>query len=127
MVSARSGLEGGLYTGRMNAVMVALGLAGLGGVAACAAPTSPADVPAETRILVKLVRPSTNAAVIARAASDAAALPVRYVSSTSAQWHALALRCGSAPECDAALQRLRADAATFEAVQRDERRHVVTP
>ncbi len=118
----------------MNALIATLGMASLAGIAACAGPAGPRDVPVETRdvagetrVLVKLVRPSTDGAAIARQASGAAAVPVRYVSATSAEWHALALGCGSVPACDAALQRLRADAATFAAVERDERRRPATP
>ncbi|HEX7439599.1 MAG TPA: hypothetical protein VF319_05820 [Caldimonas sp.] len=118
----------------MNVVIATLCLVSLAGVAACAAPAGPREVPVESRdvaiemrVLVKLVRPSTDGAAIARQASGAASVPVRYLSATSAEWHALALGCGSAPACDAALQRLRADAATFAAVERDERRRPATP
>jgi|SRR5450755_4734018 hypothetical protein len=118
----------------MNVFIATLGLASFAGVAACAAPVGPRDVPvetrdvsAETRVLVKLVRPSSDGAAIALQASGAASVPVRYLSATSAEWHVLALGCGSGPACDAALQRLRADAATFAAVERDERRRPTTP
>ena len=54
-------------------------------------------------------------------------MSARYVAATSTQWHALALRCGDESSCDAALARLRADTRTYESVQRDERRRIVSP
>ena len=93
---------------------------------ACATPIGDVPPTAETRVLVKLAQPSTDAIAIARAVEQVARVPARYVASTSPQWHALALRCAS-NECEAALERLRAERATFEAAQRDERRRVVTP
>jgi hypothetical protein len=111
----------------MTLNLAALGLATLAGLAACAAPADTAGPAAgEVRVLVKLARPSDDAAAIVRQASAAAGTPVRYLAATSLQWHALGLRCGSAADCDAALQRLRADAAHFEAVQRDERKRPST-
>ena len=92
-------------------------------VAACAAPAP--DV--EQRVLVKLAQPSADADAIARQAGQVSGVPVRYVAASSAQWHALALRCADAPACDAALRRLRADSRTYESVQLDERRRVVSP
>ena len=92
-------------------------------VAACAAPaTEP-----EFRVLVKLAQASSDGDAIARRAGDVSGVPVRYVAASSPQWHALALRCGDASSCDAALARLRADTRTFESVQRDERRRIVSP
>lgn len=107
----------------MSLKLAALGLASLAGLAACAAPSDTADPGAgEMRVLVKLARPSADAQAIVRQATTAAGAPVRYLAATSLQWHALALRCGSVADCDAALQRLRADVANFEAAQRDERK-----
>ena len=86
-----------------------------------------AEGSAEVQVLVKLAaaapaRATPSAAAtgtaIAVLAGDAAATPARYVSAVSDAWHAVALRCGSAVECDAAVQRLRA-AGAFEAVQYD--------
>ena len=108
----------------MKAIMSAGMVAMLGGVGACAAPADPG---AESRVLVKLVHPSSDASAIASRVAAVTALPVRYLSASSAQWHVLALRCAPAASCDAALERLRADAQTFAAVQRDERRHPLTP
>jgi hypothetical protein len=109
-----------------GSMLGALALA-LAALSACTTPMAEADPKAETRVLVKLVQPSSDAAAIARAVERAAGVPARYVASSSPQWHALALRCGAPGDCDAALQRLRADRASFEAVQRDERRRIVTP
>lgn len=119
----------------MNPVMLASGLACLTAVAACGAPASasmaaaPAAAagPVELRVLVKLAQPSADATAIARETSTAAGVPARYLSGTSPQWHALALHCASAAECDAAMRRLRADAATFESIQLDERRRPAAP
>ena len=97
-------------------------------VAACAAPASgPADNDGEMRVLVKLLQPSDDAEAIARAASAASGVPVRYLTAGGPPWHALALRCGDASACSAALARLRADTRTYAAVQRDERRRIVSP
>jgi hypothetical protein len=119
----------------MNPALLASGLACLAGVAACASPVpvamaAPPTASAsstELRLLAKLARPSTDAASIEREVSSAAGVPARHLSSTSPQWHALLLRCASAAECDAAVRRLRADAATFEAIQLDERRRPAAP
>ena len=112
----------------MNTVLATLGLASLAGLAACAAPVAAdAVAPAGLRLLVKLAHPSADAAAIAREASAAAGVPVRYLAATSMEWHALALTCDSRPLCDAAVQRLRADTAAFAAVERDERRRPVSP
>ena len=108
--------------------LAALGLAFLAGVAACAALNETSDPGGvEMRVLVKLTRPSSDAPAIVRQASAAAGEPVRYLAASSTQWHALALHCASAAACDAALQRLRADVANFEAVQRDERKRPSSP
>lgn len=97
-------------------------LCGLAVLGACASEAPAGPLP----LLVKLARPSIDAAAIAADASAASGRAVRYVSAVSDEWHALSLACGSAPDCDAALARLRAD-ARFAAVQRDERKRVVTP
>jgi hypothetical protein len=115
----------------MNVASLGLVTASLIGVAACAQtaapPAAPIDVSAETRLLVKLARPSSDTAEITRLVAAAAAVPARYVAATSADWHAVALRCGAPNACDAALERLRADSANFVAVQRDERMRPATP
>jgi hypothetical protein len=104
-------------------------------VSACSSPSIPveANAPAadaaparagtaDIRLLVKLARPWTDGAAIERRAAAIAGVPVRYLAATSPQWHALALRCAPAPECNRALRRLRADTSTFDAVEFDERR-----
>ena len=105
----------------------ALSVSVLTTITACATSAGDAQASGETRVLVKLAQPSTDTAAITRAVEQAARVPARYVASTSPQWHALALRCGTTDDCDAALERLRAERATFEAAQRDERRRIVTP
>jgi len=131
VTSAGIGRDGGFTMSCMKTALAALGVASMAAIAACASTTSPPDATAaataEARVLVKLVRPSSDGAAIARAASAAAGVPARYLASAGTQWHALALRCGSADGCDAAMQRLRSDAATFEAVQRDELKRPSVP
>jgi hypothetical protein len=101
-----------------------LGIASLmlSGLAACttgaATPQDPAGV-VQMRVLVKLQDASSDPLVLARQASAIAGVPVRYVSAASPRWHALTLECASSAECDAALQRLRADDRAFAEVERD--------
>lgn len=89
---------------------------------ACAA--EPAGGP--MRVLVKVAQPG-DAALIAALASQAAQVPVRYLAASSAQWHALSLECTGPRDCEAAWARLRAARGVFEAVERDERKRIVTP
>jgi hypothetical protein len=91
-------------------------------LAACAADAPAAAPPSEWRVMVKLVQPSTDADAIARRASRAAGVAARYLAAVSPQWHSLGLACGDEARCTQALQRLRADTAFFETVERDERR-----
>ncbi|MBC7993039.1 MAG: hypothetical protein H7Z15_07325 [Rhizobacter sp.] len=104
----------------MPRVASLLPLALCAGLAACAA--ADRTPPAEWRVLVKTTQPHNDTAVIAQRASRASGVPVRYVTAASPQWHGLSLACGDEARCAAALQRLQADTAFFEAVQRDERR-----
>jgi hypothetical protein len=92
------------------------------GLVACAADAMPPAPTLEWRVLVKLVQVGSEAEAIARRAGQASGVPVRYLASVSPQWHSLGLDCGDETRCAAALQRLRADASYFEAVERDERR-----
>lgn len=92
------------------------------GLTACASDAVPAAPVAEWRVLVKLVQPASDGVVIAQHASRVAGVSVHYLSPASAQWHSLSLACGDEGRCAAALQSLRADTTTFEAVERDERR-----
>jgi hypothetical protein len=97
--------------------------AALAGLAACAG----AVPQTELRVLVRLARPSSDSAAIARLVSDRAGAPARYLGSSSLSWHALVLPCDGAAECDALLQRLRAERGAIDAVERDERKRIVTP
>jgi hypothetical protein len=99
-------------------------------LAACAAPmpgAAPATAPAGMRVLVKLTQASADTGAIAAQVTLAAGTQARYLSATSPQWHALVLQCADAQACEAAFQRLSADKAGFEAVQRDERRRILSP
>lgn len=104
----------------MKPLLAAVGLVWLAALAACGAPADAAATQADLRLLVKLKEPSDDGAAIARAASAAAKRSARYLSSSGGQWHAIVVRCTAGADCDAAIQRLRADAATFESVERDE-------
>jgi hypothetical protein len=92
-------------------------------LAACAAEPGVGPM----RVLVKLTKPGADAASIAVLASQTAQVPARYLAASSAQWHALSLDCTGVRECEAALVRLRAASGAFEAVERDERKRIVTP
>jgi len=94
-----------------------------GALSACAAPApAPEPTGVEVRLMVKLVRPAQDGAVIATDASRVAGVPAHYRSMVSASWHALSLRCADASACDRAIDRLRRDKATFEAVELDGRK-----
>jgi hypothetical protein len=87
-------------------------------LAACAALANPsAAAGVETRVMVKLVRPAEDAAAISAEASRHAGVPVTYAAATSASWHALALHCASAAQCEAAIARLRAAGAVYQTVE----------
>ena len=76
-----------------------------------------AGAPVDMRVLVKLVRASDDAAAIGAEATRHAGVPVTYAAATSSSWHALALHCASAAQCEAAIARLRATAAVYQAVE----------
>ncbi len=78
-------------------------------------------------VMVKLAQPSTDATAIATLVSDTTARPARYVSATSTAWHAVTVACRGPADCELALRRLREDTTHFEAVQRDERKRIVSP
>jgi hypothetical protein len=105
--------------------LVTAWLGGIVIIAACA--TEPPPPLSPMRLLVKLVQPSSDAGAIASLVARGAGVPARYLAPASAQWHAIVLECVNARECEAALARLRGDAATFVAVERDERKRIVTP
>ena len=86
---------------------------------ACAAP-APKDFAAQAaplRVMVKLVRPSEDTAAIGAEATRVAGVPVTHAAATSASWHALALHCASAAECDVAVARLRGAGAVYQTVE----------
>lgn len=91
-------------------------------VSACACATT-----AEQRVVIELVRPSSDAVQIAKQASQAAQVPVRYIAATSERWHAIALQCRDEVQCTRAVERLRADTSTYARVDLDQRRHVHSP
>ena len=93
-------------------------------LAACANPSEPAG---EVRVLVQVTQPLDDAARIVDDAARSSGKSVRYVASSGSGWHALSLGCAGADDCEAAVQRLRADRRHFIAVQRDERKRIVTP
>ncbi len=78
-------------------------------------------------VLVQLVRPSSDAAAVTVLVSEAAGRPARYVAASSTTWHSLYLRCDGPADCDAVLQRLSADTGRIAAVQRDQRKRIVSP
>lgn len=105
-------------------------------VVACAAPapgtsvssaSTPPGFSPELRVLVKLAAASADTDAIAAQVAAAAGTNARYLAASSPQWHALALRCADVQTCEAAFRRLSANTAAFEAVQRDERKKIVTP
>ena len=90
-------------------------------LAACAAPVDPAGG-VEVRVIVKLVQPSENGAAISAEASRQAGIAVSYAAATSPSWHALSLHCATASQCEAAIARLRAASAVYQAVELDGRK-----
>ena len=113
--ATRSGLRLGL---------AATGLAGLS-LTACAG--SPAPRTVERRVLVQLVQPSADAAAVSAAATRHARVPVSHAAAASPAWHALALRCESTDECEAAIERLRAARSIYAAVELEGRRQKNAP
>jgi hypothetical protein len=120
----------------MQTTSFATAAASMTWLAACVAP-APAAAPAESvvkavasaelRVMVKLTAASGDTEAIAAQVSAAAGTNARYLAASSPQWHALALRCADVNTCEAAFQRLSANKAAFEMVQRDERKRIVTP
>lgn len=95
-------------------------------LALCACTSAPAPA-TEMRVLVRLAQPLADPARVADTAARSSGKPVRYLAASGGDWHALALSCGDADDCETALQRLRADRDRFLAAQRDERKRIVTP
>jgi hypothetical protein len=69
------------------------------------------------RVMVKLVHGSGDAAAIGAEATRIAGVAASYAAATSTHWHALALHCASAAECDAAVARLRAATTVYQTVE----------
>ena len=98
-------------------------VAAAGALTACAAPAPAADPGGvEVRLMVKLVRPAQDGAVVAAEVSRVAGVPANYSSLVSAEWHALSLRCVDRSDCDRAIERLRQAKASFEAIELDGRK-----
>lgn len=93
-------------------------------LSACAAPL---EAPAEARVLVQLAQPLGDPSRIADEAARSSGRAARYIAASGGGWHALALECAGTDDCEAVVQRLRADRSRYLAVQRDERKRVVTP
>ncbi len=91
-------------------------------VSSCAA-----DPAMEQRIVVDLVRPSSDVAAIARHASEVAGVPAHYAASAGGTRHALVLQCGSVDRCGEAIARLRADTDSYRDVDVDQRRRIHSP
>lgn len=108
---------------RMRRIGLAVSCLAMTWLAACAAPLPETEL----RVLVKLAQPSSDSAAIARLVSNRAGVSARYLGSSSLTWHALVLPCSGTSDCEAVLQRLRADRVAIEAVERDERKRIVTP
>ena len=81
---------------------------------------------ADLRVLVHAVPPLAEPAQIVDVAARSSGRDVRYLTGSGGGWHALALACGGTDDCDSALRRLGAE-PRFSAVQRDERKRVVSP
>jgi hypothetical protein len=98
--------------------LVLAGVAMTTALAACAAASDPAaDGGVDARVMVKLVRPSDDPAAISAEATRRAGVAVTYAAAASPAWHALALHCASAAQCETAIARLRAAATIYEAVE----------
>ncbi|MEP6739488.1 MAG: hypothetical protein ABJA61_03865 [Caldimonas sp.] len=101
------------------ALLVAAGAVAAASLAACAAPlpSGASTQPVEVRVLVKLVRPSDDFAAIGAEASRRAGVAVTHRAAASSSWHALALRCADAAQCEGAIERLRHAGTVYEAVE----------
>jgi hypothetical protein len=113
----------------MRRTLLVSAVASVAWLAACVAsvPAAGVAMAADLRVLVKLRQPSEDGAAIAAQVSAAAGTTARYLAASSPQWHALMLQCADVQTCEAAFLRLGANQAAFEAVQRDERKRIVTP
>lgn len=94
-----------------------------GALWACAVPASSAlDAGIDVRILVKLVRPSQDAAAIGADAARQSGVSARYAKPMSAAWHVIVLRCVDVAMCDAAIARMRQAGDVYEAVEPEGRK-----
>lgn len=103
-----------------RSLMAGLSLA----VAACSAAPPPMQ---EARVLVKWAGAEAVPAEIATQAGRSSGHAARYLAPAGSGWHALALACVDAPDCDVAMRRLSDDSSHFAAVQRDGRKSIVAP
>lgn len=94
-----------------------------GALWACSVPASPAPDPSiDVRILVKLVRPSQDAAAIGADAARHSGVSALYAKPMSAAWHVIVLRCADVVMCDAAIARMRQAGDVYEAVEPEGRK-----
>ncbi len=94
-----------------------------GALWACAVPASQApEAGIDVRILVKLARPSQNAAAIGAEAARQSGVSARYAKPMSAVWHVIVLRCVDVDMCDAAIARMRQARDVYEAVESEGRK-----
>ena len=105
-------------TATRSVAAAAAGCALVAGLASgCGAPREGVGESPPLRVMVKLARGSEDATTIAAEAARIAGVRVSYAAATSVQWHALALHCASAAECDAAIARLRAASNVYQTVE----------
>ena len=72
--------------------------------------------------MVKLARGSEDADAIALEATRIAGIRVTYAAATSPLWHALAVHCASAAQCEEAIGRMRAAATVYAVVESEGRK-----
>lgn len=86
-------------------------------------PAPPPPVAVEMRLQVKTGRLTEGWAgeALAHHASRIAGLPVRHLAANGGGWHAVVLGCAELAQCDAGVQRLRAQREGFEVVEPDTR------
>ena len=92
------------------------------GLGACVAPAGAAAETSALRVMVKLARSSEDADAIAAEATRIAGIRVTYAAATSSAWHALAIHCAGAAQCDEAIARMRAAAAVYVVVESEGRK-----
>jgi len=93
------------------------------GLGACVAPAgAAAETSAAVRVMVKLAHGSEDADAIAAEATRIAGIRVTHAAATSSSWHALAVHCASAAQCDEAIARMRAAAAVYVVVESEGRK-----